>query len=48
MSSKRKAEEGAGPSKKRQQEGASGGIVNKKRVRKLKEGAIGAGPVIYW
>ncbi len=40
------AEAGPAPKKKG---GASGSpLVNPKRVRTLKEGEVGSGPVIYW
>ncbi|KAG2453370.1 hypothetical protein HYH02_001594 [Chlamydomonas schloesseri] len=60
MSSKRKATESpaagedgaAGPSSKKQAAAtgaaAAGALVNPKRVRVLKPGSIGKGPVVYW
>jgi deoxyribodipyrimidine photo-lyase len=46
MSSKRKADPAGAPASKK----AAGdrGLVNSKRVRKLKDLDIGSGPVIYW
>lgn len=52
--SKRKADgaAAAGPSSKKAAAGAAAaagtGLVNPKRMRYLKEGQQGSGPVIYW
>ncbi|GLC37213.1 hypothetical protein PLESTB_000992000 [Pleodorina starrii] len=54
MSSKRKAESepsspGAGPSTKKPATSPAGGtLVNPKRVRVLKAGTVGSGPVVLW
>lgn len=47
MADKRKAEGGAGPSRKAAK-GPSSELVNPQRMRVLKQGTEGAGPVIYW
>ena len=52
MSSKRQAADAAGGASKRPAAApaAAGGgtLVNPKRIRVLKEGTIGGGPVVYW
>jgi hypothetical protein len=42
---KRKADESASPSSKKAKQA---NLVNSKRVRELKGGNIGDGPVLYW
>lgn len=51
MAPKRKADTGqssAGTSKKAAVASDLGALVNAKRVRTLKDGDVGAGPVLYW